>query len=346
MTEEGLFGFGGPGFALWGVRDPDGAYGSGFAEVPRCDDAGARRAAARAAAQAAYAQAIEAADRAGESPSLVWVLPAPGFEEAVLAALDEATGGHVPIAGGSAADDAIAGGWMSFGGGSCGPNGVAVAVFFASTTVASSFQSGYEPAGASAVVTRCHDRTIIELDGKPAAQVYDAWIGGRLAAAMRGGETVVLGDTTMHPLGREIGCIRTGTTTIPYFSLLHPERVTADHALTVFAEVREGERLHLMTGSVDSLVSRAGRVASTALGQLIGTPEGRGVKRAAGGLVIYCAGCMLTVGDRLPQVAQSLDAAFQGVPFIGAFTFGEQGCLLGGENQHGNLMISAAAFEA
>jgi hypothetical protein len=350
LTEQGLFGFGQPGFALWGVRDPMGAYGSGFAEIARHADLGAQRQAAHAAAKVAYEQAVSAADRPGESPALVWVLVVPGVEEAVLAGLDEATGGGVPVAGGSAADNQIAGGWISFGGGGCGDHGVAVAVFFASTAVASSFQSGYEPAGPSAVVTRAVGRSILEFDGRPAAEVYNGWIGGRLDRALGGGgEAVVLGDTTMFPLGREIGSIRTGQRSIPYYSLLHPERVTAGHALSVFADVQAGERLYLMTGSIDSLVSRAGRVVGSALSQLASEHAGvatGSVATAAGGLVIYCAGCMLTVGDRLPQVVSSLGEAFAGAPFIGAFTFGEQGCLLGGENQHGNLMISVAAFES
>jgi hypothetical protein len=29
---------------------------------------------------------------------------------------------------------------------------------------------------------------------------------------------------------------------------------------------------------------------------------------------------------------------------MGMFSFGEQGCLFGGENRHGNLMISAIIF--
>jgi hypothetical protein len=100
-----------------------------------------------------------------------------------------------------------------------------------------------------------------------------------------------------------------------------------------------------MQGSIASLVSRAGRVADAARTLLVEGHRGRSEVELAGGLVIYCAGCMLAVGDSLPGVAKELVAALAGQPFIGAFTFGEQGCLLGGENRHGNLMISVAVFE-
>ena len=67
--------------------------------------------------------------------------------------------------------------------------------------------------------------------------------------------------------------------------------------------------------------------------------------QVAGALVIFCAGCMLTVREQMDAVVDSLKRALPGVPFLGSFTFGEQGCLVGGENRHGNLMISVTLLE-
>lgn len=77
---------------------------------------------------------------------------------------------------------------------------------------------------------------------------------------------------------------------------------------------------------------------------IVGAARGEDGADVAGGLVIYCAGCRLAVGDELDAVRQQLNEAFDGAPNVAAFTFGEQGCLLGGENHHDNLMISAAVF--
>jgi hypothetical protein len=33
-----------------------------------------------------------------------------------------------------------------------------------------------------------------------------------------------------------------------------------------------------------------------------------------------------------------------GAPFLGAFTFGEQGAITDGANRHGNLMVSGLVF--
>jgi hypothetical protein len=66
----------------------------------------------------------------------------------------------------------------------------------------------------------------------------------------------------------------------------------------------------------------------------------------AGALVIYCAGCMLGIQPRMQEVVESLRGALGERPFLGTFTFGEQGCFVGGENRHGNLMISVLTFGA
>jgi hypothetical protein len=59
--------------------------------------------------------------------------------------------------------------------------------------------------------------------------------------------------------------------------------------------------------------------------------------------MIYCGGCKLAVGDDISEVARTVGLTLGGTPFIGCFTFGEQGYLLD-KNVHGNLMISAVVF--
>lgn len=93
-----------------------------------------------------------------------------------------------------------------------------------------------------------------------------------------------------------------------------------------------------MRGNRPNLVERAGKVAAAAASMLPGGPAS-----LAGGLVIYCAGCMLAVGNEMPKVSRAVSASLDGAPFLGCFTFGEQGSILG-RNAHGNLMISAIAF--
>ena len=64
---------------------------------------------------------------------------------------------------------------------------------------------------------------------------------------------------------------------------------------------------------------------------------------------MYCGGCGLALGEDVAGVAPAFGAATaEGKPFIGTFTFGEQGCFATGPpravNRHGNLMFACAVF--
>ena len=101
----------------------------------------------------------------------------------------------------------------------------------------------------------------------------------------------------------------------------------------------EGEKITLMSGTKQSLVDRAGRVAKLAADT--GFIERKDIR---GALMIYCGGCMLSVQDELENVVANMVEAVGDAPFLGAFTFGEQGPLVGSGNRHGNLMISCIVF--
>ena len=330
MTQDGLTGFGDAGAAVFAISDSEGSYGTGFSEIGEdAVDAGSR----------AIHAALADADRIGEMPELIWINTSPGTEESVIAGIESVTADMVPVIGGSCADDAIVGDWFVSVADESATQGVAVAAFFPSVEVSHSFQSGYMPTGTTGVITRSTGRCILEIDGQPAAKVYNEWTNGAIDEAMHGGDPNVLGASTMFPLGRHIGSVGDGGSALPYFGLLHPERVTEDGGLAVFADVSVGDELHLMSGSKDSLITRAGRVAT----EVAQDPDGS-QREVFGSLVTYCAGCMLAVEDRLPEVVAGLNSALDNRPFLGGFTFGEQGALPAGENIHGNLMISVIAF--
>ncbi len=327
MTRAGFHSHEGAGLGLFAIADDAGAFGVG-AKRAGSDPAGAAREAIR--------EAVEVAGRPGEVPALVWLSAAPGTEETVLRAIESVIGSEVPIVGGSSADNAVQGQWKQFTARETFSDAIVVSALFTSGRVASAFLSGYSPEGKRGRVTRADGRKIVEIDGRPAAQVYDEWTGGIIRDVLDGGGNI-LARTSLHPLGREVG----SAAGVPYYRLAHPDSVTADGALSLFADVEEGDVVHLMVGSIDGLVERAGRVAEEVLV--------RNALRAdaiAGALVIFCAGCMLTVKERMNEVVDGLDAALSGRPFLGSFTFGEQGCMVGGENRHGNLMISVTVFTA
>lgn len=336
MSEAGLGGAGSIGMLL--IDDADGDYGA--AAVRLGDDPATR------AEQALHA-ALAAADCAGELPELIWIYQVPGQEEAVIEGLRRVVGDRCPIIGGSSADNDATGAWRQLGPDGPMDDGLVVSVLFSSGGIGFAFQGGYEPSGNSGIVTRVgYDRSgesgvatkvsgrqILFIDGEPAADVYNRWIGGVLSEKLDTGGSILM-DTTMYPFGIDAGKIE-GVT---HYLLIHPDRILGDRALSTFACIEEGTRLYSMRGERTRLIDRAGRVATAAAATLAG-----GSESLAGGLVVYCAGCMLAVGEQMPEVSEAVTASFDGLPFLGCFTFGEQGSALE-KNAHGNLMISAIAF--
>lgn len=325
MSEAGFVGAAGVALGLLGIRDLEGDYG-----VAARDLADDPRAAGRSVALAA----IAAAGRDGELPALVWLAAEPGSEEAVIAGIQDVLGPDIPIAGGSAADDAVAGQWQEIANGEALRGAVVVTAMYPSTSIHVAFHGGYSPGERSGVATRVDGRTLHTIDDRPAAEVYDEWTGGVIADVLgRGGN--VLRSTTLHPLGRVAG--EYGDQ--PFHRLSHPDSVTADGALTLFTEIGAGERLIQMVGTREGLVARAGRVARAAM--RAGDLE---LGELAGALVVHCAGCMLAVHDEIGRVAADIARELGGKPFLGAFTFGEQGCFVDRRSHHGNLMIAVVVF--
>ncbi len=324
MTEDGFHAVNGVGLGVFGLADPSGRYGVGSAantENPR------------AAGAAAAREALDAAGVAGKSPALIWLTSTPGVEEDVLKGIEDVVGVHVPIAGGSSADNTIAGEWKQFTNGKVYSRGIVVTALFPSTRIHTCFRSGYFPTAHAGVVTGASGRTLQTIDNRPAAAVYNEWTGGAIAGCAVGDNILEL--SALQPLGRprDIGAMT-------LYRLSHPETLSADGGLTLFTNVEVGEKIVLMSGSRAGLVVRSGVVAGYALERAGILPD-----QVAGALVIFCAGCMLALQEEMERAAARIRDALGGNPFLGAFTFGEQGCLVDNVNYHGNLMNSVIVFE-
>ncbi len=323
MTGAGACIENGDGIGLAAIEDAEGDFGVGLAALG--DDP-------RAAATEAALAALKQADRVGEAPDLIWLTAAPGAEEAVLAGVEDVVGSECRIVGGSAADNSISGDWFVFNGVSQATNGVVVTMMFPSGGCTSAYQSGYAPTKTSGIATQSEGRRVYEIDGAPARQVYSEWTGGAICPTTPDEPQNILAASTFSPLGRKGAQVAD----VPFYLLAHPATAHPDDSIEFFADIAEGEELRLMTGGVDSLTSRAGRVAAQAVEQTEG--------EVAGALVIYCGGCMLAVQNHMDRVAAGINHALDGSPFLGVFTFGEQGPVLNCENRHGNLMISCVTF--
>lgn len=326
MTSDGPYVAQGSGVGILAISDPEGAYGSAVGPVIDGD--------VEAATQQVLLAALAQAGRPGEAPELIWLTATPGTEERIIASIQGIIGTGVPICGGSAGDNTVSGDWMVFDYEHRYSSGIALTVMFPSVRVGYAFHSGYRPTSTEGRVTSVDGRRILSIDDKPGAKVYNDWTAGKLDTAMESGGSVI-GNTSLSPLGRR----RDAVAGFDYFLLSHPESVSQDGGLALFSDIEVGDQIVLMEGTEDNLVHRAPRVAENAL-EMARLDK----QHISGALVIYCAGCMLTVQERMTEVADGLREALGGKPFLGTFTFGEQGCFIGGSNHHGNLMISVVVF--
>ena len=273
----------------------------------------------------------------GEAPSSILMHATPGFEERILEGIDDAFHGSAPaVYGGSAADDEMRGDWKVF----CGTNviaeGFVLVGFWSRKRVFGSFVSGYTPTNTRGVVTCASNRMVQSIDHAPAAEVYNRWTYESIQDKLAGG--VVLHTTALKPLGRLVDKVGA----IPRYLLSHPHQVLPDGVLWFFSEINVGDELVMMLGTDSALLERSNQVVNRALSGV----DQRGP--LAGGILVYCAGCVGVLGDKVPDVANAFRDQLKEAPFVGASTFGEQGCFTGQKtaNRHGNLMCDAFLFEA
>ncbi len=286
---------------------------------------------ARAEARAACADIVK---RLGKAPDVMLLHATPGFEERILEGVCDAFDDKPPpLYGGSAAEDDLSGKWRVLAGKETIAEGFVLVGFNCPNEVHGSFVAGYTPSPKRGRVTAGSGRKVVSIDGRPAAKVYDEWLDGALADVLATGGTV-LSRTTLNPLGRVIDKVGQ----VPRYLLSHPHEVHKDGGLSLFTDIAVGDELSFMLGSETALLERTDQVAARA---------GRYAGPLRGGILVYCAGCVGAIGDKVPLVADRFSQRLQQAPFIGAATFGEQGCFSGTttKNRHGNLMCDAILFE-
>lgn len=314
-------GFQDASLAAFAVRDPVGAYGAALAGEKKKEVA------------EALARACSQADRAGEKPQVVLALVTPGMEPLLLDALADEIGPDVPVVGGGAADDEVRGLWHVLAEGRDADAGAAIAVLFPSAVPETAFISGYAPVGPRARATRVRGHTLLELDGRPAADVYDAWTHGALASL--DSRRDILAATTFAPLG-----MRTGTLAgVPVHLLLHPAGKTPEGGLDLFAAPQEGAEVALMCSDAEEVLARPALAVEGALARRGWRPED-----VQGAWFAFCAGCMFGVRKRIGEAGGKLLSVLGHAPFQLLFTFGEIGRFVDGRNRHGNLMVSMLLF--
>lgn len=313
---------------LLGVTSENISFGVGGADMDK-------EVSPREAGKKAIKEAIKNAGREGEVPKLVLITAAPGNEEDILLGIEDVIGKDVPVIGGSSADNTIEGHWKQFVNDKVYSNGISLTAVFTDLKVGFAYEAGYLRSEKQGVITKAEGRVIYEIDNKSAAEIYNNWTGGIIEEKLKTGGTV-LSETTFYPLAK----VLTGEDESIHYLSIHPLSVNLpEKSLTVFADVKEGEKIELMHGDWGVLLNWAHTTPAKALlnGDI---QKGEG----AFGLYTFCAGTMLAIPEERRTWMPLLVEEKIGIPFIGTFTFGEQGLIPGVGNRHGNLVNSMIIF--
>lgn len=318
--------------AVLGVSSsPELIFGVGGAELKKYSSP-------QQAGEAAIRKAIKQAGRKeGEKPQLILMTASPGKEEKILLGIEKVVGRKVPVIGGSAADNDISEKWRVFANQKVYAEGVALTAIYSQLKIGWDFQSGYLRTEKQGEITEAKGRVIYKIDHRPAAEVYNEWVYRELDDVLKTGGKI-LTRTTFHPLAKVIR----GKGGETYYLSIHPLSFNLpEKSLTVFADMESGEGISLLHGTWELLLNRA-RI-TTMNARIRGEISPEEIKF---GLFTFCAGTMLAIPrDEMPKmVPLIIDGLGKTAPFIGTFTFGEQGYLPGIGSRHGNLVNSMIIF--
>ena len=276
-----------------------------------------------------------------DKPKIVIMNGVLGQEEDMLKGVADVLGKEVPVMGASAGDNDLSGKWKQFANGKAYSSNVVMTVIYTELKVGYEFSTGigYLRTDKQGLVTKASGRTIYEIDHRPAADVYNEWLGGQLTEQLRSTEKQVsiLQEGIIDPLAVVIN----GTKGVSYYLTVHPVFINLpEKSLSSLAVIEPGKSVSIMRGSAEAHELRPPLVIRMA------RAEG-GIKEdeIAAGIAMFCACTHLVLGDEgVQKVIPAMNQAFGGAPFIGAFTFGEEGPVPGVGNRHQNLVQNILIF--
>jgi len=226
---------------------------------------------------------------------------------ALLAGLNEALGGEVPVVGGLASRrEGYCQTWVIDDSG-CSSEAIAALGFYGERLrFGYGVCGGWMPFGPARKVTRCEGNVLYELDGEPALAVYRRYLGDYAC------DLPIVGHffpfAMLDHNHQEIGLIR---------SMLAVDE--KDEGLKFGDEINPDGYVRMMHASTDRLVSGAETAAENAKGML----PGNGL---LGGLILMvsCVGREMVMGVRVEEEVDAVAATFgKEAAIAGFYSFGE-----------------------
>jgi hypothetical protein len=279
----------------------------------------------RDAGRRAAAEAVATLGTATEHTALLLFLDTRSGDQAdTVSGAYAVTGGAIPFAGGGAAGDPAA--QIAFG--EAHERSVIAVAVGSPSPIGLGMAHGCKRRTTPCIVTAAHGRTILELDGRPAADVYLSLLGHDGA---RLGHGAFADLAAVHPLAQPelSGDVR----------LRHVVGRDDRGGLECATTIGVNAAVHVTEQLPEDIIASTSRAVGDAL-------EGLGGAPARAGLVFDCAGRKHVLGTSLQREAESALAAFGDPPppVAGLYTRGEVGRLRGakGDRNHAIVVVAFA----
>jgi hypothetical protein len=222
---------------------------------------------------------------------------------------------NVPVAGGAAGDNGDFRKTFQFDRGRIYSDAVCGIAFYGEFRLGTAVRSGWVPIGLSKQVTRARGKVVYELNGEPALNVFERFLGHHAEKLPAIGVEYPLGF--MKPSGD-------GRQDHQYILRATMSVDRQERSITFAGEIPEGAMVNLTCGDKDSVLAAtdtAAREARTAIGDA--NPE-----------LIFCYSCMarrIVLGSRTGEEIERIQAQFgPQVPILGFYSYGEY-CPIGRE---------------
>ena len=244
----------------------------------------------------------------------------------LVTGLNDGLPADVPFSGGLAGDGSrFQQTWVDDGSGP--KEGVVSAVALYSDHLVLSYgsQGGWEAFGPTRTVTRSRDNVLFELDGRPALELYQEYLGERVAE--------LPASALLYPLA----LVDDPENVLPRTVL------SVDHAnqsMTFAGDVPEGAQTRLMRTSMELLIDGAHTAAEEASqpghGHLLGETLA---------LTVSCVGRRLVLGQRTDDELEVVAGEFDNVSMVGYYSYGEISPVSGNSALHNQTMTLTVISE-
>lgn len=288
------------------------------------------------AAKTAVRKAIQSAGKSpGAKPQAILITPTSQVEEKVLEGLEAVVGNETLILGGTTGGPKFG----VFGDREVYTAGISLAVIYTDLPLGWVFAGGFDVQDtAGGTVTKVEGRTLVEIDHRPALEVYDEWLGGKLKKIIKeiGDPAKIRSQLISDPLYRRF----TSSSGVKYFLFSHcyvKDITLKDKSIMTSTDIKVGEKVYVSHGTWEMFLNQIGNLPKFA--RVYG-----GIKpdqKVILGIGYLCSGIIGIIPEEEREIIPLLlNYANKNAPFITNISWGEQGYFPGVGHKHGNLLTS------